>query len=190
MTTVQFDVPQLTDGFVRLRLLTQADATPYARAFSEDPDLGRLLGFDTDPTLAELGVSLGGVAERAHRGQAVEFAIVGIADARFLGSVLLFGVSDRHRRCEVGSWIVPDARRAGFGRRAVALAIDWVFGELALERVELTTTPENPVIPAFARSLGFSYEGRLRRRNRERGQRIDILWFGLLDREWVRPGAA
>ncbi|MDQ2895173.1 MAG: GNAT family N-acetyltransferase [Actinomycetota bacterium] len=187
---MQFDVPQLTDGFVRLRLLTQADATPYARAFSEDPDLGRLLGFDTDPTLAELGVSLGGVAERAHSGQAVEFAIVGIADARFLGLVLLFGVSDRHRRCEVGFWIVPDARRAGFGRRAVALAIDWVFGELALERVELTTTPENPVIPAFARSLGFSYEGRLRRRNRERGQRIDILWFGLLDREWVRPGAA
>lgn len=190
MTTVQFDVPQLNDGVVALRLLTPADATAYARAFSEDPELGRLLGFDTDPTLAELGVSLAGVPERAGGGQAVEFAIVGIADDRFLGSVLLFAFSDRHRRCEVGFWIVPDARRAGFGRRAVALAIDWVFGELALERVEMTTTPENPVIPGFARSLGFSYEGRLRRRNRERGQRLDILFFGLLDDERARADTA
>jgi len=190
MTPVQFGVPQLNDGVVALRLLTPADAAAYARAFTEDPELGRLLGFDTDPTLAELGVSLGGVAERARGGQAVEFAIVGIADDRLLGSVLLFAFSDRHRRCEVGFWVVPGARRTGVGRRAVTLAIDWVLGELALERVEMTTTPENSVIPAFARDLGFSYEGRLRRRNRERGQRIDILFFGLLDRDWARPETA
>lgn len=187
---MRFEVPQLSDGVVALRLLTPGDATAYAYAFSEDPELGRLLGFDSDPTLAELGVSLAGVAERADAGQGVELAIVGTADDRFLGSVLLFAFSDRHRRCELGFWIVPDARRAGFGRRAVALVIDWVFGEPAVERVEMTTTPENTVIPAFARSLGFSYEGRLRRRNRERGERTDILWFGLLDHEWVRPGAA
>ncbi len=42
MTAVQFDVPQLDDGVVALRLPTRADVTAYARAFTEDPGLGEL----------------------------------------------------------------------------------------------------------------------------------------------------
>ncbi len=188
MATVRFEVPDpLSDGVVSLRLLAPADAAAYARAFADDPDLGRLLGFDTDPTTAELGSSLAGVAVRARDGQAVELAIVAEADGRFLGSVLLFAFSERHRRCEVGFWVVPVARRTGFGERAVTLTIDWALNGLGLERIDMTTTPENTVIPAFAQRLGFTYEGCLRRRNRERGARIDILWFGLLADEWPRP---
>ena len=160
---------------------------PTPLAFTDDPDLGRRLGFDTDPTTAELGASLAGVAARARDGQAVELAIVAAADQRFLGSVLLFGFSQRHRRCEIGFWVVPGARRAGVARRAVTLAVDWCLDGPRLERIEMTTTPENDVIPAFAQRLGFSYEGRLRQRNRERGARIDTLWFGLLADEWPRP---
>ena len=52
----------------------------------------------------------------------------------------------------------------------------------------MTTTPENPAVPALARRLGFTEEGRLRARNVERGQRVDILWFGVLQEEW--PGAS
>jgi ribosomal-protein-alanine N-acetyltransferase len=188
MAVVQWEIPErLTDGVVSLRLLAPGDAAAYARAFADDPDLGRLLGFDTDPTTAELGASLAGVAARARDGQAIELAIVDAGDDRFLGSVLLFGFSERHRRCEVGFWVVPGARRAGVARRAVTLAVDWCLAGPGLERIDMTTTPENPVIPAFAQRMGFTYEGCLRRRNRERGARVDILWFGLLADEWPRP---
>ncbi len=189
MTAVRLEVPdRLGDDVVSLRLLAPADAAAYARAFTADRDLGRLLGFDTDPTTAELGTSLAGVATRARDGQAVELAIVAASDGRFLGSILLFAFSERHRRCEIGFWVVPDARRTGVGRRAVALTIGWAFTGLDLERIDMTTTPDNAVIPAFAKRLGFTYEGCLRQRNRERGARVDILWFGLLADEWPRPG--
>ncbi len=181
---------RLTDDAVALRLLTPADAEPYARAFSDDPDLGRLLGFDTDPTAAELRTSLAGVAARARLGQAVEFAIESERDRTLVGSVLVFGLHERHRRCEVGFWIVPRARRAGLGLRGVALAITWAFGDLGVERIDMTTTHENQAVPGFAQRLGFTYEGCLRGRNRERGQRVDILWFGLLREEWAASGAA
>jgi len=188
MAMVQLEIPErLTDGVVSLRLLVPADATAYARAFTDDPDLGRLVGFDTDPTTAELGASLAGVAARARDGQAIQMAIVDAADDRFLGSVLLFGFSERHRRCEVGFWVVPGSRRAGVARRAVTLAVDWCVASPGLERIDMTSTPENAVIPTFAQRLGFTYEGCLRRRNRERGARIDILWFGLLADERPRP---
>ena len=152
MATVRFEVPdRLTDGVVSLRLLTPADAAAYARAFTADRDLGRLLGFDTDPTTAELGASLAGVAARARDGQAVELAIVAAADGRLLGSVLMFAFSERHRRCEIGFWVVPGARRTGVGHRAVALTIGWAFTGLGLERIDMTTTPDNTVIPEFAK---------------------------------------
>jgi RimJ/RimL family protein N-acetyltransferase len=48
----------------------------------------------------------------------------------------------------------------------------------------MTTIPENQIVPALARRLGFRQEGILRRRNVERGRRVDIVWFGLLREEW------
>lgn len=61
------------------------------------------------------------------------------------------------------------------------------MGSLDLLRVEMTTTPENPAVPALARRLGFTQEGVLRARNIQRGQRVDIIWFGVLREEW--PGS-
>src|SRR5699024_6519073 len=85
---------------------------------------------------------------------------------------------------ETGFWLVPAARGRGIGASAVALLVGWAFSELDMLRVEMTTTPENAAVPALARRLGFTHEGVLRRRNIERGERVDIVWFGLLREEW------
>ena len=37
---------------------------------------------------------------------------------------------------------------------------------------------------ALAERLGFTQEGVLRKRNVERGQRVDVVWFGVLREEW------
>jgi RimJ/RimL family protein N-acetyltransferase len=66
----------------------------------------------------------------------------------------------------------------------VSLTVSWVFKNLDLLRVEMTTTLENPAVPALAKRLGFTHEGTLRARNIERERRVDILWFGLLREEW------
>lgn len=69
-------------------------------------------------------------------------------------------------------------------RRALALILAWLFHDAGLLRVEMTTTPDNEVLPRLARRAGFTQEGILRARNFERGQRVDIVWFGLLREEW------
>jgi RimJ/RimL family protein N-acetyltransferase len=48
----------------------------------------------------------------------------------------------------------------------------------------MTTTPNNAGAAAVAERLGFVREGVLRRRNVERGRRVDLVWFGLLQEEW------
>ena len=166
----------LTGDEVVLRRMRPADAPAFAAAFREDPELGRLLGLDQDP-------DEDAVRERIAAGRGNQLAIAGDG-GEFLGQVMLHSHDERHRRCEVAFWLVPGARRRGLGSRAVALVISWAFAELDLLRVEITTTPDNDAVFALARRLGFTQEGVLRKRNVERAQRVDVVWFGVLREEW------
>ena len=58
--------------------------------------------------------------------------------------------------------------------------LDCAFGELALERMELTALPENEAVPHIAEKFGYVFEGTTRKRNFERGLRVDLLLWGLL----------
>jgi RimJ/RimL family protein N-acetyltransferase len=162
------------DGFV-LRPLQAADAAAYAAAFSQDPELGRLLGVDQDPDEE---------AARGRVGRAGELAIADAQTDAFLGWLILHSFDERHRHCEVGFWLVPAARRRGLGTAAVKLIVAWAFRELDVLRVEMTTTPDNAAVDALAARLGFTREGVLRKRNVERGQRVDVVWYGVLREEW------
>jgi RimJ/RimL family protein N-acetyltransferase len=89
---------------------------------------------------------------------------------------------------ELRSWkfAIAAARGRGVMTRALALVLDWAFGELALERMELTALPENQAVPHLAAKFGYVFEGTMRGRNFERGRRVDLLLWGLL-REERRP---
>lgn len=115
---------------VVLRPLRPGDAGPYAAAFADDPELGRLLGVEDDPTPGQ--------------------------------------IAEKPASIEEG---------AAAGRRL----------ELAIARVEMTTTPDNGPTRGLAAHLGFTEEGLLRGRNLERGQRVDLVMFGLLRAEWPPP---
>ncbi|MGI8714908.1 MAG: GNAT family N-acetyltransferase [Solirubrobacteraceae bacterium] len=180
------DIPQrLKAAGVTLRPIRTADTEPYAQAFVDDPNLGRLLGMERDPTSESLRERLANAHERAAQGKGVELAIE--RKGGFAGSVLAHSFDWTHRRCEIGFWLVPGARHHGLGGAAVARLLDWVFAELPIDRVEMTTTSDNAATRAFARRMGFLEEGVWRQRNVERGRRVDLAQFGLLREEWPPP---
>jgi ribosomal-protein-alanine N-acetyltransferase len=186
MARVKIVLPErMVDGDVALRPLRVEDAAPYAAAFVDDPDLGRLLGVETDPDEASIRGRIEAQAQPAEDTKFVQLAIADAATDAFWGELIVHSLHDQHRRGEVGFWVMPGQRRRGVGSRAVVLTLSWLFGELDLQRVEMTTTPENLVAPALAERLGFTREGILRSRNIERGQRVGLLWFGLLREEWA-----
>ncbi|HEY2769804.1 MAG TPA: GNAT family protein [Solirubrobacteraceae bacterium] len=176
---------RLEDGVVALRPMRTDDAAAYASAFLDDPALGGLLGLEKDPDEASVRERIERQSERTE--EDIKFVRLAIVDAPtdvFWGEVIVHSLHDHHRRGELGFWVAPGQRRRGVGSRAVALTVSWLFEALDLSRVEMTTIPENQIVPALARRLGFRQEGILRRRNVERGRRVDIVWFGLLREEW------
>jgi RimJ/RimL family protein N-acetyltransferase len=96
---------------------------------------------------------------------------------------MLHSVDWKNERAEVGSWIAAHARDQGVGSAALRLLVDWAFDEVGLERIEMTALPENENVPHIAEKFGFTYEGCLRKRNFERGRRVDLLIWGLLKDE-------
>ena len=62
----------------------------------------------------------------------------------------------------------------------MSLLVDWAFEELELERIEITTTPDNAAARALANSLGFDEEGVMIGRNLERGRRVDVMLLARL----------
>jgi RimJ/RimL family protein N-acetyltransferase len=171
----------LTDGVVLIRPLTAADAPAFAQGFVDDPTLGVMVGTETDPTPEDV------VARELAGRPPNTVPALAVADAgsgEFLGGLGLYRLDPRHRRAEVGFWLVPDARGRGIAGRAVTLLTSWAFGTLGLDRVELTTTPDNAPTRALALKLGFTEEGTMRARNLERGRRVDVMMFAVLKDEW------
>jgi RimJ/RimL family protein N-acetyltransferase len=185
---LQLDEP-VSDGRVTLRWMRETDIAPCLQAFRDDPDLGRLIGVETDPDEPGLRERIAHQRERTAAGNSIQLAIADAVSDAFWGSMFLHSYDWRNRRAEIGFWLIPAVRGRGVGAAAVTLAISWAFDTYDLLRMEMTTTPDNPAVRALAQRLGFSQEGVLRARNVERGRRVDIVWFGLLREEWRRPGA-
>lgn len=178
----------LTDGRVTLRLLAQADIPAYLAAFHADPEIGRLLGLERDPDHDGLTRRVAQMDVFRDEGRFVELAIAESESNRLVGSLTLHSFDWGNRRGEVGFWIAPGDRRRGFAGAALALVLGWMFGGLDLDRVEMTTTPDNQAVANLAQRSGFTREGVLRARNLERGRRVDVVMFGLLREEWRPSG--
>jgi RimJ/RimL family protein N-acetyltransferase len=179
---VAVELPDSLSGEgVLLRPLRAGDAAPLAAAFRDDPDLGRLLGYEEDPDEAWVRRR---VAEPPAAADVAELVIAEPGTRAFRGLLLAHSLDRRHRHGEVGFWLVPGGRGAGLGSAAVALFVTWMFEALDLLRVEMTTTPDNAAALALAARLGFTREGTMRARNVERGQRVDVVMLAVLREEW------
>jgi len=62
---------------------------------------------------------------------------------------------------EVGIGLRENARGQGYGREALALLTDWLFGYAAAEAVEAPTDPANVAMRAVFERVGWTYVGSL-----------------------------
>lgn len=164
-----------------IRLVTVDDAPAFAEAFRDDPALGTAIGNEADPTEADVMSRLN-AGTRADGGQ-----LNAIADAdtgRFVGTIGIYRIDEKHGHGEVGFWLVPGARGKGLGSRAVRLATSFCFDSLGFHRVEMTTTTDNTATRRLGARLGFREEGVMRERNFERGRRVDVVLLAMLKSEW------
>ncbi|MGA9775601.1 MAG: GNAT family protein [Candidatus Dormiibacterota bacterium] len=121
---------------------------------------------------------------------AFEFRVRTLQDERLVGFTAVFGIEwpNRHGWFSMGIGDPAD-RGHGYGEEALRLTLRFAFHELGLHRVSLDViAPNRPALELY-RKVGFQEEGRLRERLLRGGGAFDLLYMGLLAREWESKSA-
>jgi len=186
------DFPTLETDRLFLREIVATDA-PDLFAIHSNAEAMRWFGADplTDIRQAEkLIETFTGWRQMPNPG--TRWAIQRKADRQFLGSCGLFKWNRSWQSCILGYELGAFAWGKGFMTEALPAILDWGFENMALNRVEALTHPDNMASIKLIRNLGFTREGYMREAGFWLGQHQDLLLYALLHREHLsrRPSQA
>jgi len=107
-------------------------------------------------------------------------------DDRIVGTIVYFNVNYMDG-FELGYHLFDvAARNRGLMSEALRLAIDYLFGNHKINRLQIVTAPDNEPSQRLARKCGFKLEGTLRGNVFHRGLSRDSLQYSLLRAEAAR----
>lgn len=95
----------------------------------------------------------------------------------------LIGLKDKdllNRKIEIGYWLTQPMTGKGIVTKSVRALIDWLFGSMQMNRVQIKCGVGNLASSAIPKRLGFSFEGIERAGERHRDRYIDLEIYSLL----------
>lgn len=89
-----------------------------------------------------------------------------------------------HRTTSIGYWLGESCQGNGIMTRSCKAFVDYAFGELNLNRVEIRCAENNFKSRAIPERLGFAKEGMIREAEWLYDHCVDHVVYGVLAREW------
>lgn len=117
-------------------------------------------------------------------GDVVSLAVTRRDDDLYVGEVLLFLVSDKHRQGEIGYVIHPDHHGKGYATEAAAALIEAAFTTFDFHRIQARLDARNTASARLAERLGMRREAHLVENEFNNGEWEDEVIYGVLAREW------
>jgi len=123
--------------------------------------------------------------DRRNKGR-YPFVIINKADGAFAGSTSYGNISVPNQRLEIGwTWLDKQFHGAGLNKNCKFLLLEYAFGELGMERVELKTDSRNWQSRKAIEKIGGIFEGELRSHTLMRdGFRRNSVYYSILKGEW------
>ncbi|MGZ4395378.1 MAG: GNAT family N-acetyltransferase [Gaiellaceae bacterium] len=161
--------PPLAAGGVVLRVPDEGDAAWITESWN-DPDIARFIVEMPSP-----------FTQRWVSGTDAELVIADAASGEPLGLISLRVAERDPALAAIGYWLRAEARGRGAATVAVQLVARWAFDALGVQRLELTTAPDNVASQRVAERVGFTREGVLRGlvATKKNGRRDNVM-FSLL----------
>jgi XTP/dITP diphosphohydrolase len=178
--------PRLTDGVIVLRAATVADADAMTETL-EDWDTAQWLLTIPHPYPPAASLDwIRDVDQQWRDGTASMFVIADAQTDAYLGEVGVRHFDRQTRRGELGYVLAPHARGRGVMQRALVLAIDWVFDNVGLDRIDWAADVGNDASWRVVERIGFQREGMRRERNLRLADNVrrDEWVGGLLRQDW------
>jgi len=177
--------PMLKRDFVILEPLHACHEEEIV-ATVRDPSVWRFMSFADLSDERSVRAWFRSALEEPAKGAGLPFVVRHAQSIGILGSTSLYDINQRHQRCELGrSWLRPEFRRTGVNTRAKLLILEYAFGTLKMERVQLKASAGNAISRAAIESLGARSEGILRNFSvLPGGARTDTALYSITRDEW------
>ncbi|MEP6786950.1 MAG: GNAT family protein [Acidobacteriota bacterium] len=101
-----------------------------------------------------------------------------------IGTIGLINFDHDAKVTEIGYWIDAAEEGKGIVSKACRKLIDFVFGELAMNRIQIRCAAPNFRSGAIPERFGFTREGTQRQHVLRDGKLMDFVTYGLLASEW------
>lgn len=118
------------------------------------------------------------------------WVLVPRGDALAVGAVCFWHFDSGSNRAEIGYELGRESWGKGYMSEALPPIISFGFESLHLNRIEACPFARNEASRRLLARLGFEHEGTLRQHDAFRGERLDLMFYGLLRDGWERRGGA
>ncbi len=175
---------ELSDGVV-MRSLERADAGAMHRLIAENrAHLDQWLRWSAGlQTREDVEAFIAGFEEKSAGSDGFHMGIW--CDGALAGGLVCWYVNAIHQNAEIGYWLGADFVGRGLATRAASRALDHLFDDRKLNRVEMQCGVENRPSRAIAERLGFELEGIRRQSHWITSRFVDHTIYGLLAPEWM-----
>lgn len=102
-----------------------------------------------------------------------------LKDGAVVGNVSLNTIDHSLKKAEIGYWICSEQQGKGIVTRSVAKLIEIAFGELGMEKVQISAAVDNAPSRKVCERLGFKLEGVITRSENLNGIVVDHAVYGL-----------
>ncbi len=178
-------LPELDSERLHLRPIREDDLPDLFAVFA-DPDVMRYWSTPPMRDLDEARAYLAGIERNFAERTGFKWGITRRGHDRLIGTTSLFRLDGPHNTGEIGYALGSAYWGNGYAAEAVRRVCRFGFEDLGLRRIEADIDPRNHASIHVVEKAGFQREGVLRERYIYNGEIQDVVYYGLLAREFQR----
>lgn len=125
-------------------------------------------------TLEDTQIQMDWFESLEREGTGIWWAICSLDDDTFYGAGGLNSLSEKHRKAEIGLWLLPQYWGKGIMTEAMTQILEYGFEALKLHRIEGFIESENIACKRAVEKLGMRHEGTMRECELKNGRFIDL----------------
>jgi len=181
-------LPEIVADRIRLRTINKSDLDQVFAIFS-DPKVMRYWSTPPLESVDDVRALMKEIKTGNEEGSMLKWGVALRSTDAVIGTVTLFHLELTQGRAEVGYAQAQAYWGHGYIHEALQALLTYAFEEMNLRRIEADVDPRNAASIKTLERLGFLREGFLRERWHVSGEIQDALFYGLLERQWIRPPA-
>ena len=166
---------------VMLREIKESDMNLFNKLINSSNVEQFVVGWSKPVTMGEQNAWFQGLKNDNN----IRYSIVNVNDSELYGTLIISKIDWKNRTCGLDIKLSDESRGKGIGTESVTLAVDYIFEQLNLNRVEVKILDYNVASQRIFEKLGFVKEGILRDSIFKNGKYNDLFVYGLLKKDYL-----